>query len=92
MSQDTNIAKIFIEYFTDKIYDGALESFQQTRYYTFTPSENWALLETYRKQPSILMESATSPDKQMNRRRAGTRFKPRQARYFSHISNREIER
>ncbi|KAJ2955938.1 hypothetical protein NQZ79_g8145 [Umbelopsis isabellina] len=92
MSQDTNIAKHFMEYFADRIFDGALESVQQSRYYTFTPSENWALLETYRKQPSLLMGSACSPDKQMNRRRAGSKFKPRQARYFSQISKGDVER
>ncbi|KAM3587043.1 hypothetical protein VKS41_002089 [Umbelopsis sp. WA50703] len=92
MSQDTNIAKLFVENFADRILDGALESFQQSRYYTFTSSDNWALLEIYRKQPSLLIGSSSSPEKQMNRRRAGSRFKPQQARYFCHISIADIER
>ncbi|CAO3665278.1 unnamed protein product [Umbelopsis ramanniana] len=92
MSQEPRIARQLLETFCDRIYEGALESFSQSKYFTVTLSDNWLLLDVYRKQMSVHVASADEPLGQVSRRQMGSRFKPRQPRYLAHLADTDIER
>lgn len=90
MSKEPRIARQLIETISDRIYEGALES--QSKYYAFAMSDNWLLLDVYRKQTSLHVTSPDEPVGQVSRRQIGSRFKPRQPRYLGHLSDAEIDR
>jgi hypothetical protein len=92
MSHEPRIARQLLETFCDRIYEGALESFAQSKYFTLTLSDNWLLLDVYRKQMSVHVASADEPLGQVSRRQMGSRFKPRQPRYLAHLADTDIER
>jgi hypothetical protein len=92
MSHEPRIARQILETFCDRIYDGALESFCQSKYHTFAMSDNWLLLDVYRKQTFVHLASGDEPLGQVSRCQTGSRFKPRQPRYLAHLADIDIER
>jgi len=93
MSQTAKLARQLLETLCDRVFEGALESMSQSKYYTFVMSDNWLLLDIYRKQASLRVASPDEPVGQFIRRQPiGSRFKPRQPRYLAHLSDTEIER
>jgi hypothetical protein len=93
MSQTAKLARQLLETLCDRVFEGALESMSQAKYYTFVMSDNWLLLDIYRKQASLRVASPDEPVGRFSRKQPiGSRFKPRQPRYLAHLSDTEIER